>query len=32
MDNAFNRERLAVREHAAQSAGQIPGIPKQRYQ
>ena len=21
MDNAFNRERLAVREHAAQSAG-----------
>lgn len=24
MDNAFNRERLAVKHHAAQSAGECP--------
>ena len=30
MDNAFNRERLAVREHAAQSAGNV-SLPRRSY-
>ena len=28
MDNAFNRDRLAVKQHAAQSAGELPELSK----